>query len=171
MGIFRKEHTGELPPPLACCSIFYSRKGIVIASVHRDIRGWTPHGEPMRLLGVDANASTIGDAVLSSLLGSRDGIAENEGEADSSKMFRLMGEKSWKGVHKRWYLIKASMDRNKTTVEFFPTHRDKWGGWMTLQGDPAYRCSIDPIEMGKIIAKIISSPPLDEVANRDPSHT
>jgi hypothetical protein len=64
----------------------------------------------MILLPPDASPLTIGEAVLSSLRGTRENLSEQEFESEMSAFLQTIKERSWKSVYKGWNLVKVSVD-------------------------------------------------------------
>ena len=161
----------ELLPMVHMCSVLYCSKGIFISAVHRDISGMCPHGWPMVLLPLDAAPLQIGEAVLASLKGLRDGLSLEESENQSSEALKVAGERSLAAFDKRWNHIRVAYDDgNTSTVVMYPMHRYSTGGHVMLVDDKIYRSRADAMEVGRVIREIVDSPPLP-VVQHVPGHT
>lgn len=150
--------------------IYYSAKGIFICAVHRDTRGMGPNGEPMVLLPMSASTRDIGNALLASLKGSRDGLSVEESDSQTSRAFALIGEHDWDAFEKSWHLTSACLEKDLATVVLYTMHRYETGGYVSFKGDPIYRCNAEPEEVGRTVRQIIDTPPLEMVPH-EPSHT
>jgi hypothetical protein len=155
---------------LFVCHVYYSAKGLAIAAVHDSrTRRWSVEGEPMVFITPGVNDREIGQAVIRSLDGSRDGLSDEQAESQWKCFPRFLGEASWQSIEATWELIALSTAPNTGVVLVHPLHRYETGGWIIQSTDPVYSCDLDPQRIGELLLKIIRGP-APTVIPHVPSH-
>jgi hypothetical protein len=111
----------------------------------------------MDLLPVNASNEVLGATVLASLKGARDGLTEQEWDAQTAKALGLLGEQSWNTIEKNWdhiYVYKINDD----TINVVPMARHEGGGYGTRESDPIYTCKSLASEIGEAIRRGLDGP-------------
>jgi hypothetical protein len=155
---------------LQVCYIYYREKDILVVASHRQADGMCPSGGPASMHSRDASADQIGEAVLRSLRGGRQGLTEEEGKAEQAHILKLAGEEDLRCLEKNWQLIHVWLEGSETSLHILPARRYQTGGYVHLKGDPEYAAPLEPQAIGRTIIKIISEPPLKPMRHI-PSHT
>ena len=153
--------------PKGAC-IYYSKKGILIATLLRDKTGWTTYGHPMVLLPNNAEEDAIGFHVLQSLNGTRDGITTDELNKNTQDMFSLVGVSNWDALEKKWESIHIDIEPGQKLIKIIPLHRYETGGY--VGSDFVNECEYDASIVGNTIRGLIDGPPR-YVVPHEPSHT
>ncbi len=166
--------TKAVPPMqatmLKICYIYYSDRGILVVSSHRQINGMCPSGPPASLFPRDAEPVLIGEAVLLSLRSGREGLTDDEAQMGEDHILKLASEKRWTALEKKWQLIHLAHQGDEAFLHILPARQYQTGGYIREAGMPEYTTPLDPAAIGAIVKDIVSEPPMKPVRHV-PSHS
>ena len=161
MNILRRLFGGrnmDFPPMVPTASVHSSPMGIFIAAEHRDVTGWLAPGDPMALLPIDTGPSVIGAALFAALNGWRDGLSKEQSDAQTSQAFKMMDEKDWYGVEKRWNYIFTQLKKDTGMIDITAMDRYETGGYRGSE-EWSFECPFEADALGRAVRQVLDGPP------------
>ena len=139
---------------LRSTDLFLSQRGVIVASVHRDVRGMSPHGDPVTKLELGVDNTLLGQSILVSLQGSRDRLSEDEFEHQMAVVLGELGDATWDIVARKWDMISFTLNEEESEVSVLPTKRRK-GGWLSRE-EPQVVSAV-PDQVGFLARKLMQN--------------